>query len=98
MRSWIRRRRTDREATCAEVAAVLQHYLDGMTDDLTARRVRRHLERCRRCGLEAETYQAVKDALARHGRDVDVESLERLRAFGEQLLLDGPDEDADAPA
>ncbi len=98
MRSWIRRRRSDREATCAEVAAVLQQYLDGMTDDLTARRVRRHLERCRRCGLEAETYEAVKDALARHGSEVDVESLERLRAFGDRLLREGPDADAGAPA
>ncbi len=86
MKDWIRRRRADREATCAEVAAVLQTYLDGGTDDLTARRVRRHLDRCRRCGLEAETYQAIKEALARHDRDIEAETLERLKAFGERLL------------
>ncbi len=86
MKDWIRRRRNDREASCAEVAAVLQEYLDGEIDDLTARRIRRHLDHCRRCGLEAETYEAIKDALARRGRHVDVASLERLKAFGEGLL------------
>lgn len=98
MRPWIRRHRKDDEATCAEVAAVLQVYLDGMTDDLTARRVRRHLERCRRCGLEADTYEAIKDALSRRGSDVDAESLVRLREFGENLLTEGPNEDSGSSA
>lgn len=85
MRIWTNRPRRGREATCADVARALQRYLDGHVDDLTARRVQRHLERCRRCGLEAETYQAIKDTLARRGRDFDPESLERLRRFGSQL-------------
>lgn len=89
MREWIRRRRSGREATCAEVVAVLQTYLDGQVDDLTARRVRRHLDRCRRCGLEAETYQAIKEALARRGSPIDPLALERLKAFGEALVDDG---------
>ena len=85
MRGWIRRWRLGGEASCTEVAAVLQSYLDGQVDDVTARRVSRHLEHCRRCGLEAETYEAIKDAIARRGRDVDHEALERLRAFAERL-------------
>lgn len=88
MKEWLRRRRLDREATCAEVVAVLQTYLDGCTDEVTTRRVRRHLDRCRRCGLEAETYEAIKDALSRRGRDIETDALERLKAFGEGLLDD----------
>ncbi|MGW0734812.1 zf-HC2 domain-containing protein [Streptomyces sp. NPDC002851] len=40
------------------VTKVLQAYLDGETDELTARRVADHVEDCRRCGLEATVYQA----------------------------------------
>lgn len=98
MRAWMRRRRAGQEATCAEVARILQSYLDGHVDDLTARRVRRHLERCRRCGLEAETYEAVKEALARRGHDVDAQSLERLRAFGQRLADEGDPDEAGSPA
>jgi len=98
VRGWVQRRRAGREATCAEVAQVLQSYLDGHVDDLTARRVGRHLEHCRRCGLEAETYQAIKDALARRGRDVDARSLDRLRAFGERLAEEGDAGQAGSPA
>lgn len=98
MRGWMRRLRPGQEATCAEVAEVLQSYLDGHVDDLTARRVRRHLEHCRRCGLEAETYEAIKDALARRGHDVDAQSLDRLRAFGQRLADEGEGGEAGSPA
>lgn len=94
----MRRLRAGQEATCAEVAQVLQSYLDGHVDDLTARRVRRHLEHCRRCGLEAETYDAIKDALARRGQDIDAQSLERLRAFGQRLADEGEAGEAGSPA
>ncbi|MGD9798173.1 MAG: anti-sigma factor [Microbacteriaceae bacterium] len=85
MTRWLPWRRNDDEATCAEVAGILQHFLDGQVDDMTAQRVRRHLEACRRCGLEAQTYTAIKDALARHRPAPDDEAVERLRAFGEEL-------------
>jgi anti-sigma factor RsiW len=52
---------------CLRVSRVLQSYLDGVVDEVTARRVARHLERCRRCGAEADTYSAIKAALARQG-------------------------------
>jgi anti-sigma factor RsiW len=70
---------------------VLQSYLDGQVDEVTARRVARHLEVCRRCGLEVETYTRIKESLARRG-GVDPEAVERLRAFGAQLVESGPDD------
>lgn len=98
MRKWARRWRGGSEATCAEVAEVLQSYLDGQVDDLTARRVHRHLEHCRRCGLEVETYDAIKDAIARRGGQVDADAVERLRAFGEHLAEEGPAGETGSPA
>lgn len=88
---WIGRRRSGSEASCAEVAKVLQSYLDGHVDKVTSHRVGRHLERCRRCGLESETYQAIKDAIARHGRQLDPDAFGRLRDFGERLAREGND-------
>lgn len=98
MRSWRRRRREGAMASCAEVGRVLQAFLDGQVDDFTAQRVRRHLEQCRRCGLEATTYEAIKDALARQGAQVDRDVLDRLRAFGDQLATHGPAEDTGSSA
>lgn len=98
MRNWIRRSRGEGEANCMQVARVLQSYLDGQVDDLTARRVRRHLEHCRRCGLKSDTYEAIKEAIARHGRDVDPDALDRLREFGERLGEEGAAEDSGSSA
>lgn len=64
---------------------VLQTYLDGVLDEVSARRVSEHLEDCRRCGLETEVYQEIKAALGQHDRAVDPEVIARLRHFGEQL-------------
>ncbi len=76
-------------ATCREVARVLQSYLDGQVDDLTAQRVARHLEACRRCGLEARIYQEIKLSLSRRAPDIDTHSIARLRDFAARLT-DGP--------
>jgi anti-sigma factor RsiW len=75
-------------ASCMQVMRVLQSYLDGHTDDTTARRVASHLDACRRCGLEASTYREIKAALARKATPLDESSLERLRAFGSALVAD----------
>lgn len=72
---------------CAKVNRVLQSYLDGETDETTARRVAAHLEECRRCGLEASVYREIHNALARRAKP-DTEAVERLRAFGESLASD----------
>lgn len=81
-------RRSAREASCAEVARVLQQYLDGEVGTVDERRIRRHLERCRRCGLEAGTYAVIKESLARTGRlsEADEAALERLRRFSARLI------------
>ena len=97
MRGWIRRR-GESDANCMQVARVLQSYLDGETDDLTARRVSRHLENCRRCGLAAETYDAIKDAIARRASSVDADALARLREFSDRLAEEGPAEDSGSSA
>ncbi|WP_260859956.1 anti-sigma factor family protein [Streptomyces cupreus] len=74
-----------------QVARVLQSYLDGETDEITARRVAAHLEDCRRCGLEVAVYREIKQSLIRHEALSD-EAVVRLRAFGETLLhTDGGD-------
>ncbi len=90
------RRRTD-EASCREVSRVLQAYLDGQVDELSARRVTRHLEACRRCGLEAEVYARIKDAVSRMDRDVSSLPLARLRDFARRLADEGP-QASDPPA
>lgn len=94
--SWWRRMVRSRDmASCLEVGTVLQAYLDGEVDEVTAHRVARHLEACRRCGLEAATYTEIKEALARQADAVPQDAVARLRRFGEHLI-DHPDA-ADEP-
>jgi anti-sigma factor RsiW len=81
----MRRRRSD-TAGCFEVARTLQAYLDGATDAAAAQRIARHLEECRRCGLEARTYLEIKAAMARRIPVVDELALERLRAFAGRIV------------
>jgi anti-sigma factor RsiW len=76
---------------CHQVGALLQHYLDGHIDAERARRIEAHLEECRRCGMEVETYARIKTTLAAHRPEVPPESVARLREFGERLALgEGP--------
>ena len=82
-------------ASCMQVMRVLQSYLDGQADEVTARRVSKHLEACRRCGLEAATYREIKAALARRAAPLDGASLERLRTFGSSLARTGPEDDGE---
>jgi anti-sigma factor RsiW len=82
MNGWLTHRQA---AGCRQAGRLLQSYLDGELDEVTARRVAGHLEDCRRCGLEAATYTAIKSALARRGT-VPPGAAERLRVFGEDLL------------
>lgn len=72
--------------TCPEVVRLLQRFLDEELDDeVDAEMLSQHLELCRRCGLEAETYRKIKVALENRRTEVPQESLDRLRTFGEQL-------------
>ncbi len=79
-------------ASCMQVARQLHAYLDGEIDDVTARRIARHLEVCRRCGLEASTYTEIKRSLPRRGEPVPDDALERLRRFGNDLIDQPRDE------
>lgn len=78
---------------CRHVMRVLQSYLDGEVDAQTADVVAVHLEECRRCGLEAATYEAIKVALASGVEaghvPVDPATLDRLHAFVASLEYDG---------
>lgn len=85
-----RRHSIDSMASCREVARVLQSYLDGETDDMTTGRVARHLEDCRRCGLELSTYEALKAALVRRVPVVDELAVERLRSFALRIVESPP--------
>jgi len=78
-----------RMTRCFRTSRALQRYLDGEADHLTAARVAEHLEECRRCGLQARTYQAIKQALRLGSRDVDELALRRLRAFSQSLAERG---------
>lgn len=83
---------TGRQMSCAQVGEILQHYLDGELDDERARRLAHHLEDCRRCGLEAETYERIKASLVGRRAPVPADSLARLREFGARIVRDGIDE------
>lgn len=83
------RRKIRRPMDCSQVAEVLQSYLDGEIDDVTAARIARHLEACRRCGMELLAYREIKQALASHRGRRDLEALGRLLAFSHQLMAQG---------
>lgn len=69
---------------CMRVARVLQAYLDGEIDEVTARRVSGHLDGCRRCGMKAHTYRAIKDSIARTG-SLDELARRRLEEFAQKV-------------
>jgi len=79
-------------ARCRRVARVLQGYLDGEADTSTAALVSEHLEECRRCGLEASTYMAIKAVIAASDAarptSVDPDVVRRLDEFARRLSHD----------
>lgn len=83
------RRRAERAMSCAEVGKLLQRYLDDHLDVQRSQLLRAHLEDCRRCGLEAATYERIKASLAHHGAYGEDAALLRLRQFAANLVHDG---------
>lgn len=77
------------QLSCRQVGRLLQSHLDGELDEVDSQRVAHHLEDCLRCGLEAETYQALRAALERRA-PVDPERLARLQDFGARLAAGDP--------
>lgn len=78
------------QVRCLRAARELQAHLDGETDPRSTRMVAAHLEECRRCGLEASAYAAIKAAIASHddaGPPVGMDPvvLARLQRFAHDL-------------
>lgn len=89
MKNWLTNlfgRRPSEPLDCHAVGELLQHYLDDELDPKRSELIAAHLEDCRRCGLEAETYERIKRTLATRRAEVPVESLARLRGFGRGLI------------
>lgn len=93
---------------CRQANALLQDYLDGHLDSAATDLLRTHLACCRPCGLEAEVYLRLRDALAA-GHTAPPAAVRRLEEFADRLLDhnrpshpanrdrrpdDGPDPDA----
>ncbi|HUW15765.1 MAG TPA: zf-HC2 domain-containing protein [Actinomycetes bacterium] len=72
---------------CHQVAKTLQAYLDGEVVPRKADQVAAHLEECRQCGLDAQTYRAIKASIATSYAPDDTarEAVVRLRGFVEGL-------------
>lgn len=81
---------------CMSTMRILQSYLDGEVEGTTQGEVAAHLEQCRRCGLEADTYQAIKASLKQRSRPLDPRVLGRLHAFAESLGTRPPTADGDS--
>lgn len=74
--------------TCAEVHELVQAHLDGELPDGPRRDLLvAHLHRCRPCGVEAETYQRIKDAL---GAPAPAAAVARLEAFAAAIPVSAP--------
>jgi anti-sigma factor RsiW len=75
-----------RPLSCEQVGALLQQFLDGELDDQRTALIAEHLEDCRRCGLEADTYLGIKASLASRADLADDDPvLARLRAFAAEI-------------
>ena len=82
-------RRASSEVNCREVGRALQSYLDGDVESDFAEKIAAHLEKCKDCGLEYETYMRIKDSLAdRQNDQLDADAIARLREFGKNLAGD----------
>ncbi len=86
---WNRLMRKLPASECARVGRQLQGCLDAEVTDPKAReRIREHLDACRECGLEAHTYEEIKNSLHSQG-DPPAESVQRLRSFVDDLVRGG---------
>lgn len=71
---------------CRKVARLLQAWLDGESEAAASALVGRHLEACHACGLDADTFLAIRAALsAGRSTTIDRDAVERIRRFAEAL-------------
>lgn len=81
--------------SCARVQELVQSYLDGELQPGPERdRLVEHLERCRPCGVEAETYERIKASL---GAPAPADAVERLASFA-ATIPDMPQDPGVEPA
>ncbi len=73
--------------SCRQAAKTIQAYIDNELDDDRSALLERHLDACRDCGLELDTYEEIKAALGRQSFELPNETIERLRNFGNELAL-----------
>ena len=78
--------REKRPMGCMKVGRLLQRYLDGVLDEPRSLRLAAHLEDCRRCGLEAQTYERIKASLSANGHGpLPADAVARLTDFAQRL-------------
>ncbi len=75
--------------SCARVQALVQSFLDGELEGPERDRLAAHLARCRPCGVEADTYERIKGALA---PEPPADSVDRLRRFSETIVDQAPED------
>ena len=72
--------------SCAKAMKLLQSALDGELDQHTLGRVNRHLAACKKCGMQAHTYQAIKTSIATRGATpLPADVVADLEAFARNL-------------
>ncbi|CAN5921808.1 zf-HC2 domain-containing protein [soil metagenome] len=87
MRGGLVQRLRDR-IECRRLRPLLQPFVDGALDSAQQRQVVRHLDACRRCGLETATYAALINRLHGIDRSSDADAIARLQAFVDELAAD----------
>ena len=76
-------------ARCVEIGRQIQTFLDGGLDQAAAAKVSNHLAACRRCGLSADDYRRLKEALRAAAAPLPAEPLLRLQALVADLATGG---------
>lgn len=64
--------------SCAQVADLVQSFLDDELTETTGAKLAEHLDQCERCGIEADVYRRIKAALSGVAPSAAVD---RLQAF-----------------
>ncbi len=75
----------DAVTSCLRTRRLLQRFLDGETDPDLAARIARHLQACRACGLEAQTYRDITSSLHTLAAPPPDHALDRLAQFAASL-------------
>ena len=77
----------DLPVDCTQVAIYVQSFIDGEQISISIDALEVHLHRCAPCGLEADEFRKLKEALARRKTEVGLADL--LRCCCQSLLETG---------